>query len=87
MIQFMQKVKHLQNAHFYFYDIGEGKVLNYDMNNQVRNVSEIIDFKENSQNDLSYTFPKYQYKIFIKTTALLIKSKKILKNNIKQKWL
>jgi PAS domain S-box-containing protein len=63
------KSKAIKNAHFYFYDIGEGKVLNYDMNNQVRNVSEIIDFKENSQNDLSYIFPKYQYKIFIKTTA------------------
>ena len=36
------------------------------MNNEVKDVSEIKNFLEDSKNDLSYTFPKYQFKIFIK---------------------
>ena len=60
------KSKTLNNSHFYFYDLNEKKVLNYYMNNEVKDVSEIKNFLEDSKNDLSYTFPKYQFKIFIK---------------------
>ena len=60
------KSKTLNNSHFYFYDINEKKVLNYYMNNELIDISEIKDFEEKSKNDLSYTFPKYQFKIFIK---------------------
>jgi PAS domain S-box-containing protein len=60
------KSKTLNNSHFYFYDLNEKKILNYYMNNEVKDVSEIKNFLEDSKNDLSYTFPKYQFKIFIK---------------------
>lgn len=60
------KSKTFNNSHFYFYDINEKKVLNYYMNNELKDVSEIENFLEASKNDLSYTFPKYQFKIFIK---------------------
>jgi PAS domain S-box-containing protein len=63
------KSKTLKNAHFYFYDVTEGKVLNYDMKNELKNVSEIENFEENSKGDFLYTFPKYQYKIFIRTMS------------------
>ena len=60
------KSKTLNNSHFYFYDLNEKKILNYYMNNEVKDVSEIKNFLEDSKNDLSYTFSKYQFKIFIK---------------------
>ncbi|MDY0051198.1 MAG: PAS domain-containing protein [Aliarcobacter sp.] len=60
------KSKTLNNSHFYFYDISEKKVLNYYMGNEITNISEIENFEEKNKNNLSYTFPKYQYKIFIK---------------------
>uniref|UniRef100_UPI0040483A73 PAS domain-containing sensor histidine kinase n=1 Tax=Aliarcobacter sp. TaxID=2321116 RepID=UPI0040483A73 len=63
------KSKTLNNAHFYFYDMNENKILNYNMKNKLKEISSIKDFKEQSENDFSYTFPKYQYKIFIKSTA------------------
>ena len=40
------------------------------MNNELIDISEIKDFEEKSKNDLSYTFPKYQYKIFIKDNGI-----------------
>ena len=52
------KSKTLNNSHFYFYDLNEKKILNYYMNNEVKDVSEIKNFLEDSKNDLSYTFPK-----------------------------
>lgn len=64
------KSKTLGNSHFYFYDLNEKKVLNYYMKNELKDVNEIKDFEEVSKNDLSYTFPKYQYKIFIKDGPL-----------------
>jgi PAS domain S-box-containing protein len=60
------KSKTLNNSHFYFYDLNEKNILNYNMKNEILNVSEIEDFEEKSANDLVYVFPKYQYKIFIK---------------------
>lgn len=56
------------------------------MNNELKDVTEIKNFEDESKKDLSYTFPKYQYKIFIKDGPVN-KEKKILKNNIKQKLL
>uniref|UniRef100_UPI0040478D56 PAS domain-containing sensor histidine kinase n=1 Tax=Aliarcobacter sp. TaxID=2321116 RepID=UPI0040478D56 len=63
------KSKTLNNAHFYFYDMNENNILNYNMKNELKEISSIKDFKKESENDFSYTFPKYQYKIFIKSTA------------------
>jgi len=63
------KSKTIKNAHFYFYDLAEEKVFNYNMKNEIENISDIKDFKINSENDFSYTFPKYQFKIFIKSTS------------------
>lgn len=61
------KSKSLNNSHFYFYDIHEKKVFNYNMSEKVEDLDSIENFLENSKNDFSYIFPKYQYKIFIKT--------------------
>jgi PAS domain S-box-containing protein len=60
------KSKTLNNSHFYFYDLNEEKVYNYNMKNEINNVSDIKDFLKESKNNFSYTFSKYQYKIFIK---------------------
>ncbi len=78
------KSKTLNNSHFYFYDINEKKVLNYYMNNELIDISEIKDFEEKSKNDLSYTFPKYQYKIFIKD-ALFNKEKRDIEEQYQTK--
>ena len=63
------KSKTLQNSHFYFYDMNEETVFNYYMKDELKEVSQIPNFKENSKNDFSYTFSKYQYKIFIKNST------------------
>ena len=76
--------KTFNNSHFYFYDINEKKVLNYYMNNELIDISEIKDFEEKSKNDLSYTFPKYQYKIFIKD-ALFNKEKRDIEEQYQTK--
>jgi PAS domain S-box-containing protein len=60
------KSKTLNNSHFYFYDLNEEKVYNYNMKNEINDVSDIKDFLKESKNNFSYTFSKYQYKIFIK---------------------
>jgi len=61
------KSKTLNNSYLYFYDLTEKKVLNYKMDGKVEDVKDIVNFEEDSKNDSSYTFQKYQYKIFIKT--------------------
>ena len=78
------KSKTLPNAHFYFYDINEGTVFNYYMKDTLKDVSEIENFEQISQNDLSYIFPKYQYKIFIKNNPLT-KEKKLIDEQYKTK--
>ena len=78
------KSKTLPNAHFYFYDINEGTVFNYYMKDTLKDVSEIENFEQISQNDLSYIFPKYQYKIFIKNNPLT-KEKKLIDQQYKTK--
>ena len=78
------KSKTLSNAHFYFYDINEGTVFNYYMKDTLKDVSEIENFEQISQNDLSYIFPKYQYKIFIKNNPLT-KEKKLIDQQYKTK--
>ena len=78
------KSKTLPNAHFYFYDINEGTVFNYYMKDKLKDVSEIENFEQISQNDLSYIFPKYQYKIFIKNNPLT-KEKKLIDEQYKTK--
>ena len=71
------KSKTLNNSHFYFYDVHENSVFNYKMSGKIQNIEEIDDFKEKSSNDFSYTFPKYQYKIFIRTNENNQEKKKI----------
>ena len=78
------KSKTLPNAHFYFYDINEGTVFNYYMKDTLKDISEIENFEQISQNDLSYIFPKYQYKIFIKNNPLT-KEKKLIDEQYKTK--
>ena len=78
------KSKTLSNAHFYFYDINEGTVFNYYMKDKLKDVSEIENFEQISQNDLSYIFPKYQNKIFIKNNPLR-KEKKLIDEQYKTK--
>ena len=78
------KSKTLPNAHFYFYDINEGTVFNYYMKDNLKDVSEIENFEQISQNDLSYIFTKYQYKIFIKNNPLT-KEKKLIDEQYKTK--
>jgi PAS domain S-box-containing protein len=78
------KSKTLKNAHFYFYDVNEKKVLNYYMKNEQKDISQIENFEENSKNDFVYTFPKYQYKIFIKN-AILSKEKKDIEEQYQTK--
>ena len=64
------KSKALQNMHFYFYDINQKTVFNYYKKAKLTDVSQIENFEKLSENDLSYTFSKYQYKIFIKNNPL-----------------
>lgn len=71
------KSKTLNNSHFYFYDVHDNSVFNYKMSGKIQNIAEIDDFKEKSSNDFSYTFPKYQYKIFIRTNENNQEKKKI----------
>jgi PAS domain S-box-containing protein len=63
------KSKTLQESHFYFYDMNEGTVFNYYMKDELKEISQIENFEESSKNDFSYTFPKYQYKVFIKNAS------------------
>ena len=64
------KSKALQNMHFYFYDINQKTVFNYYKKAKLTDVSQIENFEKLSENDLSYTFSKYQYKIYIKNNPL-----------------
>ena len=63
----VDKSKTLNNSYLYFYDVTENKVLNYNMDGKVQDLKDIENFEEKSKHDSSYTFQKYQYKIFIKT--------------------
>lgn len=63
----VEKSRTLNNSYLYFYDVTEKKVVNYNMDGKVEDVKNIVNFEEESKNDSSYTFQKYQYKIFIKT--------------------
>ncbi len=63
----VDKSKTLNNSYLYFYDVTENKVLNYNMDGKVQDLKDIKNFEEESKYDSSYTFQKYQYKIFIKT--------------------
>ena len=78
------KSKTLPNTHFYFYDINEGTVFNYYKKDKLRDISQIEEFLQFSQNDLSYVFPKYQYKIFIKNNPLS-KEKKLIEEQYQKK--
>ena len=71
------KSKTLKNSYFYFYDVVEKKVLNYNMSGKIEDVKDIPRFLEFSKNDLSYTFPKYHYKIFIKSNLSAQEIKKV----------
>ena len=71
------KSKTLNSSYFYFYDIQEEKVFNYNMSEKLENSTQIKDFLLESKKDFSFTFPKYQYKIFIKTNPNNKEIKKI----------
>ena len=71
------KSKTLEDAHFYFYDMNERTVFNYYMKDELKEVYQIENFEEYSKNDFSYTFTKYQYKIFIKNSSLSKEKRKI----------
>jgi PAS domain S-box-containing protein len=61
------KSKTLDNSYFYFYDVNEGKVFNYNMDGKLDDLKDIVNFSQESSKDLVYTFSKYQFKIYIKT--------------------
>jgi PAS domain S-box-containing protein len=71
------KSRTLDNSYFYFYDVNEGKVFNYKMHEKLDNVKDIVNFEDDTKNDLVYTFSKYQFKIFIKTNLSNKEIKKI----------
>ena len=71
------KSKALQNTYFYFYDMNEKTVFNYYMKAKLKDASQIENFEEISKNDLAYVFPKYQYKIFIKSNPLFEEKREI----------
>lgn len=71
------KSKTLNSSYFYFYDIQEEKVFNYNMSEKLEDLNQIKDFLVESKKDFSFTFPKYQYKIFIKTNSNNKEIKKI----------
>jgi PAS domain S-box-containing protein len=71
------KSKALGNSYFYFYDVNEGKVFNYNMDGKLDNLKDIVNFAEESSKDLVYTFSKYQFKIYIKTKLSTKEIKKI----------
>ena len=71
------KSKALSNTYFYFYDMNEKTVFNYYMKAKLKDASQIENFEEISKNDISYVFPKYQYKIFIKNNPLFEEKRKI----------
>ena len=71
------KSKTLNNSHFYFYDIYEKEVFNFNMSGKIEDEKNIKNFEEESLKDFSYTFPKYQYKVFIRTNSNNLEKKKI----------
>lgn len=71
------KSKTLNNSHFYFYDIYEKEVFNFNMSGKIEDEKNIKNFEEESLKDFSYTFPKYQYKVFVRTNSNNLEKKKI----------
>ena len=71
------KSRTLENSYFYFYDMNEKKIFNYEMSEKIEDEKNIKDFEQNSKKDFSYIFPKYQYKIFIKSNISKQELKKI----------
>ena len=72
------KSKSLNNAYFYFYDLNEKTIFNYNGKGKLKKLTKLSDFEENvEENVFSYAFPKYQYKIYIKTISLKENIKKI----------
>ena len=71
------KSKTLNDSYFYFYDTVEKKVLNFNMSGKYEDEKSIPDFFERSKNDLSYTFAKYNYKVYIKSNSTPQEIKKV----------
>ena len=71
------KSKTLNDSYFYFYDTVEKKVLNFNMSGKYEDEKSIPDFFERSENDLSYTFAKYNYKVYIKSNSTPQEIKKV----------
>jgi PAS domain S-box-containing protein len=59
------KSKSMQGSYFYFYDEENKKLVNYDNNGEIKTV-EKNDLKNFIRGDISHTFKKYRYEIFIK---------------------
>ena len=73
----VSKSKTLDNSYFYFYDLNEKTIFNYHGNGELKSLTQLSDFEDGiDENVFSYTFTKYQFKIYIKT----ISSEKSLKN-------
>ncbi|WP_121628133.1 PAS domain-containing protein [Poseidonibacter antarcticus] len=71
------KSKDINNGYFTFYDKNKGTVFNYYGKGEVKEVKNLRNFVDVKNKSLSYTFPKYQYEIFVKETFLEDEIKKI----------
>ncbi len=71
------KSKNVNNAYFYFYDKNKETVFNYYGKGKELAVEQIKDFDLVKDNSLTYTFQKYEYKIFVKETFLEDEIRKI----------
>ena len=61
----VEKSKTLK-MHILFYDTVDKKILNFNMSGKYERWKILQIFSEFTKNDLSYTFAKYHYKIYIK---------------------
>jgi len=76
------KSKTLNNAHFYFYDMNDNSVFNYNGFDRKISLKNIKDF--DISDSIVYTFSKYQFKIGIKSNFTQKEINKI-KNDFKHK--
>lgn len=63
----LAKSKSLNNAYFYFYDMSEKTVINFKNDGQTSSIKDVKNFFTISNKDMFFEFPKYHFKIFIKS--------------------
>ena len=71
------KSKNIKNGYFSFYDKNKETVFNYYGKAEDKKIKDIKKFMNVKNKSLSYTFPKYQYEIFVKETFLEDEIRKI----------